>query len=66
LDNHIIFHVTRLTLFFVHDDSSSCPSLPLSLPKLPIRPRNMLQQQEFLPDKARYKIKKKIELELKI
>ncbi|KAH0947267.1 hypothetical protein HN011_011028 [Eciton burchellii] len=36
---------------------SSCPSLPLSLPKLPIRPRNMLQQQEFLPDKARDKLR---------
>ncbi|EZA50311.1 hypothetical protein DMN91_012192 [Ooceraea biroi] len=36
---------------------SSRPSLPLSLPKLPVRPRNMLQQQEFLPDKARDKLR---------
>ncbi|XP_014472328.1 PREDICTED: dual specificity mitogen-activated protein kinase kinase 4 [Dinoponera quadriceps] len=34
---------------------SSRPSLPL--PKLPVRPRNMLQQQEFLPDKARDKLR---------
>ncbi|KAL0107107.1 hypothetical protein PUN28_015563 [Cardiocondyla obscurior] len=36
---------------------SSRPSLPLPLPKLPVRPRNMLQQQEFLPDKARDKLR---------
>ncbi|XP_071651226.1 dual specificity mitogen-activated protein kinase kinase 4 isoform X1 [Temnothorax longispinosus] len=36
---------------------SSRPSLPLSLPKLPARPRNTLQQQEFLPDKARDKLR---------
>ncbi|KAL6262329.1 dual specificity mitogen-activated protein kinase kinase 4-like [Pogonomyrmex barbatus] len=36
---------------------SSRPSLPLSLPKLPVRPRTMLQQQEFIPDKARDKLR---------
>ncbi|GAB1869971.1 mitogen-activated protein kinase kinase [Camponotus japonicus] len=36
---------------------SSRPSLPLSLPKLPARPRNIIQQQEFLPDKARDKLR---------
>nr|XP_012221017.1 PREDICTED: dual specificity mitogen-activated protein kinase kinase 4 isoform X2 [Linepithema humile] len=36
---------------------SSRSSMPLPLPKLPVRPRNMLQQQEFLPDKARDKLR---------
>ncbi|XP_012257202.1 dual specificity mitogen-activated protein kinase kinase 4 isoform X6 [Athalia rosae] len=35
---------------------SSRPSLPLPLPKLPIRPRPAAQQ-EFLPDKAREKLR---------
>lgn len=33
------------------------PSLPLSLPKLPARPRNIIQQQEFIPDKTRDKLR---------
>ncbi|XP_070151585.1 dual specificity mitogen-activated protein kinase kinase 4 [Polyergus mexicanus] len=33
------------------------PTLPLSLSKLPVRPRNIIQQQEFLPDKARDKLR---------
>lgn len=41
---------------FIENYRSSRPSLPL--PKLPVRPRNMVQQQEFLPDKARYEIVK--------
>ncbi|KAL6425721.1 hypothetical protein ACFW04_009662 [Cataglyphis niger] len=33
------------------------PPLPLSLSKLPVRPRNIIQQQEILPDKARDKLR---------
>ncbi|XP_046745389.1 dual specificity mitogen-activated protein kinase kinase 4-like isoform X1 [Diprion similis] len=40
---------------------SSRPSLPLPLPKLPIRPRPAAQQ-EFLPDKARYYSREKLRM----
>lgn len=36
---------------------SSRPSLPLPLPKLPVRPCSTVRQQDFLPDKARDKLR---------
>lgn len=36
---------------------SSRPSLPLPLPKLPVRPCCTVRQQDFLPDKARDKLR---------
>lgn len=36
---------------------ASRASLPLPLPKLPVRPRTMVLQQDFLPDKARDKLR---------